>query len=569
VTVQRKLRATDTFRFLLLRRIRAPLIVLIVSFSISVLGFVLIPGIDADGNTWHMDFFHAYYFTSYMATTIGFGEIPYPFTDTQRLWTIISIYLTVGAWLYGFGTIISLLQDNTFKEVLKDAALSRHIRKIREPFYIICGYGDAGSLLLYSLTECGHHAVVLDSDHEKINALMLENHSIHVPGMAVDAGNSEQLNRAGLQHPMCAGVAAITGDDQVNLRIAITVKLLNPELEVVCRAQTQGVADNMNSFGTDCIVTPFKNYAELLSIAIDSPVKSQLYEWLYGTPRTALAAKMEPPSGYWVICGYSRMGKEIYQQMTKAGLECKVIVRRTELAPADTIAGRGTEAHTLEKADISRAVGIIAATNDDTDNLSIIMTARDLNPALFLVIRQNHYTNETLFAAANVDFIMHNNSMIAKECMSFFTSPQLTPFMQHLDQQSNVFAEQLLQRIQAVSGDETPDCWIVDINEKYALAACRILREGRQLTATHLLDHCMQYNQEVPLMILSITRGGKEYFLPDDDFELTEDDKLLLCGQDKFNRQIQFLLSDYDLLNDSIRNVLLNNKNALLQQSSA
>ncbi|MDQ6954673.1 MAG: NAD-binding protein, partial [Mariprofundaceae bacterium] len=351
MTFQNKSRATDTFRFLLLQRIRIPLIVLIVSFSVSVLGFVLIPGIDPDGNTWHMDFFHAYYFTSYMATTIGFGELPYPFTDAQRLWTIISIYITVGAWLYGFGTIISLVQDHTFRAVLKEASFSRHIRKMREPFYIICGYGDAGSLLLHSLTECGHHVVVLDGDQERINALSLENHSIYVPGMAVDAGNSEQLNTAGLKHPMCAGVAAITGSDQTNLKIAIAVKLLNPKLNVVCRAETQGIADNMNSFGTDCIVTPFMNYAKLFSMAIHSPVKSQLYDWLYGTPRTALAAKMEPPSGYWIICGYSRMGKAIYHLMSEAGLECKVIVRRADLAPAGSIAGRGTEAHTLEEAD--------------------------------------------------------------------------------------------------------------------------------------------------------------------------------------------------------------------------
>ncbi|MBR9884970.1 MAG: potassium transporter TrkA, partial [Oceanospirillales bacterium] len=73
--------------YVLLRRLRAPLITLIVVYAVAVLGFTLIPGQDNDGNVWHMDFFHAFYFVSFMGSTIGFGEIPYAFTNAQRMWT--------------------------------------------------------------------------------------------------------------------------------------------------------------------------------------------------------------------------------------------------------------------------------------------------------------------------------------------------------------------------------------------------------------------------------------------------------------------------------------------------
>ena len=62
---------------MILRRMRAPFLLLITVYSISILGMVVIPGIDNDGNVSHMSFFHAFYFVSYTATTIGFGEIPY------------------------------------------------------------------------------------------------------------------------------------------------------------------------------------------------------------------------------------------------------------------------------------------------------------------------------------------------------------------------------------------------------------------------------------------------------------------------------------------------------------
>ena len=98
--------------FLILRRMRQPLLTLLVVYALSILGLTLIPGRDADGNVWHMSIFHAFYFVSYMATTIGFGEIPYAFTDAQRLWVSLSLYASVIAWIYAFGTILALVQDN-------------------------------------------------------------------------------------------------------------------------------------------------------------------------------------------------------------------------------------------------------------------------------------------------------------------------------------------------------------------------------------------------------------------------------------------------------------------------
>jgi voltage-gated potassium channel len=68
----------DKVLFLFLRRMRAPLLLLMLAYSISITGLVLIPGVDDQGEVWRMDFFHAFYFVTYTAPTIGFGEIPYP-----------------------------------------------------------------------------------------------------------------------------------------------------------------------------------------------------------------------------------------------------------------------------------------------------------------------------------------------------------------------------------------------------------------------------------------------------------------------------------------------------------
>ncbi|MCK5810427.1 MAG: NAD-binding protein, partial [Cocleimonas sp.] len=157
--------------YIILRRLRSPLIFLILVYAISMTGFVLIPGIDDQGQVHDMSFFHAFYFVSFMGTTIGFGEIPYAFTDAQRYWTLFSLYATVIAWLYAIGSILGAFQDPAFRQQLKRNAFTRKVTSIREPFYLICGYGDTGSQLVRALAKEGILSVIIDNDQDRINEL--------------------------------------------------------------------------------------------------------------------------------------------------------------------------------------------------------------------------------------------------------------------------------------------------------------------------------------------------------------------------------------------------------------
>jgi hypothetical protein len=210
----------DTIFFLVLRRMRMPLLALIATYAVAVIGMVLMPGMDGQGQPWHMDFLHALYFISYTATTIGFGELPYPFTPAQRLWATYSMYLTVIAWVYGLGTVLALLQDTALRLAFTRLRFVRTVRRLSEPFYLICGYGDTGSVLTRGLVERSLRAVVVDIDPAKIDSLQLANHPIYVPGLTADAALPATLLDAGLKHPLCGGVVALTNVDAVNLTIA-------------------------------------------------------------------------------------------------------------------------------------------------------------------------------------------------------------------------------------------------------------------------------------------------------------------------------------------------------------
>ena len=110
---------------------RGPLLLLSVVYVIATFGLTLIPGVDDHGDPWRMDFFHAFYFISFMGTTTGFGEIPYAFTDGQRMWALIFIYITVATWIYTIGALISLLSSDLLKNALTIYQVDRQVRQIR------------------------------------------------------------------------------------------------------------------------------------------------------------------------------------------------------------------------------------------------------------------------------------------------------------------------------------------------------------------------------------------------------------------------------------------------------
>lgn len=180
--------------FLVFRRMRAPLLALVLVYAITILGFVLIPGIDENGAPWRMSFFHAFYFVSYMATTIGFGEIPRAFSEMQRLWTLVSIYSTVVVWLYSFGTIIALIQDRALQQAFAKTRFARRVRHQVDVFYLICGYGETGSSLVQALAERNQHSVVIDVRPDRISLLELQDYPMFIPGICADARVPQHLS---------------------------------------------------------------------------------------------------------------------------------------------------------------------------------------------------------------------------------------------------------------------------------------------------------------------------------------------------------------------------------------
>ena len=519
--------------YLLLRRMRAPLIAIILTYAISILGLVLIPGMDDQGNPWQMSFFHAFYFVSFMGSTIGFGEIPYPFTDPQRIWTTVAMYLTVIAWLYAIGSLLSLIQDQAFRRVVAYTSFAHTVKQIREPFYLVCGLGGAGQLVIRELAEHGIRSVILDKDETRIHSLQLEELPMHVPGLTADVTDSNALMTAGLNKQHCAGIIVLTGNDQVNLTVAITSKLLAPDLPVICRAQSHDAQANIASLGTETIINPFDIFAERLAMMFQSPSMYLVYEWMTSLHETPLSEFAAPPRGTWILCGYGRFGKALQKSLSFKGIQTTIIeadVAGTN-APEGVIEGRGTEAITLHEAGIEQAVGLIAGTDDDANNLSIIMTGLHINKDLFTVARQNLSNNDAIFAAADTDMTMHSGRLVGKQVIDILTMPLLRDFLRMAILQNDDWANVLVSRIVGILTDRPPESWELTISTTQSPAVTQLLKKDMTVTVKDLLTDPRDITTPLPCVLLYIKhQNNQELLLPADETPLEIGDQLLICG---------------------------------------
>lgn len=534
-----------------MRRMRMPLIVLLSIWGISVFGLVLIPGIDAGGQQYHLNFLEAGYFVSIMSTTVGFGEIPHSFSDAQRLWTAMLIYPNVASWIYAISSILALFLDKQFQAVMARVRFARRVRWTGEPFFIVCGFGDTGSMVVQGLLQRNLGAVVIEIDHDRVQRMALQPEFAHLQALVDDASHRDALIAAGLSHSCCRGVITTTSDDHANLTIAITCKLLQPKLPVLARCETQRITANMDSFSTDFTIDPYSLFADRLALAMLSPSKYLVQDWLISVPGTKLREPIKPPVGLWIVCGMGQFGVRIVGKLHQSGVDFTAIdVRKSRLLDyPSTVVGRGTEAHTLEAAGITDAVGLIAGTGDDVDNLSIIMTGLGLNPDLFIVARQEQKNNTVLFEAAKSDLIARRSLIVARRILAIVTTPLLDPFLQHMLQQNEQWVQRLQKRLRNVLHDWAPNLWVTDLSGHNAKGLQLCKQHGVGFSVGHLLRNTRsEESEQLACLCLLIERGGYRIVLPEEGEALLAGDRLLFAGRTSARKEMLWTLNDPERL---------------------
>ncbi len=524
---------------LVLRRMRVPIIILIVIFALSTVGLTLVPGEDANGEPHRLSIFEAFYFMTYTASTIGFGELPYPFTPAQRMWVTVTIFLSVIGWAYAIGSLLSLMQDKAFRAALARRHFVNKVRHLGEPFLVLVGYGNAARQLARSLDEMGRRFVVVDHDEHRVAGVELDDYHADTPALLGNARDTDVMALAGVGDPRCEGVVALTGDDDTNLDVAMTVGLLRPGLPVLARSSSREIAQRMELFGAWEVVNPLDRFGDHLRILLRSPSGYQLMLWLTSAPGSELPRRRESlPQGRWVVSGAGRFGRELAADLEAEGVEVTLLTG----GHPDDAQDRVQEVPLNEDA-LRGAVAFVAATESDMTNLWLLRKAQEANDELFLVALQNRASNAQLYHAAGVDFGMMPAELIVHEVLARLANPELMQFLPEVPHRGEQWAAGMVDRLVDRCGDGAPDLWRVPLTHEEAPALAPWLDDGG-LTLGALLRNPHHRDQLLDVVPLVHLRDDVPTIDPDADLVLRRGDVLLLAARSQARRALDSILAD-------------------------
>jgi len=539
----------DNALWIILQRLRIPLIVIIVTYAIAILGMVLIPGWDGE-KAYHLTFFDAFYFISYTASTIGFGETPYEFTYSQRLWVVICIYLTVIGWFYTIGALVAIISDKTLKHELMKGRFRRHVQKLKSDFIIILGYNHVNAEIIRKLTLAGIEVVLIDHDADRINLFKLEESSMGVPVMVGNALLSSTLKDAGVNSPYCKAVVAHFYKEDKNLRITILTRFLNENVNVITKATLRDTMTALLDTDIAKVENPFEIFAKRFDIALTAPHILTLENWIYKNSDLADEASFLP-QGRYIICGYGRLGKVIKEKLDKHGMDYIIIdekgIGTKEMIKNETfIRANADDKEVLLTAGIESASVLVAGTQNDIDNISILITARKLNPELYLIARENTMKEISIFEATNANWLFMIEKILINKTSLQLSQPLKHSFLKKILYQDEEWGTSLVNLLKAQLGSN-PQLLHLTINEEKAYAIYHALQEGEPIGLNILLkslEDWTNYHKAIPLFL---KRNGDEFLLPCNE-NLEIGDEILFACDALSREEIEIIaLNVYDL----------------------
>jgi Trk K+ transport system NAD-binding subunit len=281
-------------------------------------------------------------------------------------------------------------------------------------------------------------------------------------------------------------------------------------------------------------------------MALVAPNLFKLEKWLYKIDN--LTANLPSfPKGTYIICGYGRMGRKIFEKLTANNIEAKLIeinadkeIRLSKNEMSQIIFGNADDKELLVEVGVENASAIIAATNDDTTNLSILATAKKLNPNIVTIVRENELEDDFIFKQANISHIFTPSKILVNKITNALINPLSDKFLRLMIKENDAWAAKLVARlIQEI--DENPILIEFRIAQKFAPEIYKYLSEGNALgldiLGTSLHNH-EKRNNVVPLLL---QREDDIILLPQWENNLKIGDKILLACDNHAKNDIEYI----------------------------
>jgi voltage-gated potassium channel len=127
-------------------------------------------------------------------------------------------------------------------------------------------------------------------------------------------------------------------------------------------------------------------FSAIAVVAVEGGWQRYVEHWRFGRMINSL-------SQHYVLCGYGRIGATIAREFKRQKTPFVIVDRnasRVQLAASDgmlAIEGDASREEVLKRVGIDRARALVAAVGTDAENVYAVLTARVMNPGLFVIAR--------------------------------------------------------------------------------------------------------------------------------------------------------------------------------------
>lgn len=138
---------------------------------------------------------------------------------------------------------------------------------------------------------------------------------------------------------------------------------------------------------------------------------------------------------HYILCGYGRVGSTVARELQHGGQ--RVVVVDVEPSSLDrarrdghfVVEGDATEDTTLRAAGVLAARGLITTIDSDANNVYVTLSARALNPKLFLVGRANAEGSEAKVLQAGANRVVSPYTMAGRRIAELALRPRVADFI--------------------------------------------------------------------------------------------------------------------------------------------
>jgi voltage-gated potassium channel len=223
---------------------------------------------------------------------------------------------------------------------------------------------------------------------------------------------------------------------------------------------------------------------------------------------------------HFIVCGYGKIGKYVCEELMAR--KAPFVVLEKDPTAIDSLTplnylylqGDATDDDVLGNAGIGRAKGLVAALQDDADNVFATLSAKVLNPAIYIVAMAVEEESETKLLRAGASRVVKPYEAGGTRMAELLLRPGVIEF------------------IDIVARDRQIDLNIEEIS----------IKEGSPLSGETLAGS--EIRQKLNVIIVSVHKpDGKFMFNPLFSTQLVAGDRLIAIGEESSLTQLQKLAS--------------------------